>query len=136
MTPFLYLAIKSLYWSKGKTLKHILWCNDASIKPFFIEAGRNLTYGNLRRQLKDSLENEPFPMLSEELQRHTFWEFGSIEEHFQYRPDVIKRYAFGNFPVFKNYNHMQYQIRDPKGFSEMLVSVIETNTLPALSFLQ
>ena len=26
MTPFLYLAIKSLYWSKGGTLKKILWC--------------------------------------------------------------------------------------------------------------
>ena len=28
MTPFLYLAIKSLYWSKGGTLKKILWCDD------------------------------------------------------------------------------------------------------------
>ena len=31
MTPFLYLAIKSLYWSKGGTLKKILWCDDDSI---------------------------------------------------------------------------------------------------------
>lgn len=28
MTPFLYLAIKSLYWTKGETLKKILWCGD------------------------------------------------------------------------------------------------------------
>ena len=27
MTPFLYFAIKSLYWSKGGTLKKILWCD-------------------------------------------------------------------------------------------------------------
>ena len=28
MVPFLYLAIKSLYWSKGKTLKKIIWCDE------------------------------------------------------------------------------------------------------------
>ena len=39
MTPFLYLAIKSLYWSKGATLKKIMWCDDDSIKPYFIAAG-------------------------------------------------------------------------------------------------
>ena len=44
MTPFLYLAIKSMYWSKGGTLKKILWCDDDSIKPYFIAAGKNLTY--------------------------------------------------------------------------------------------
>ena len=31
MTPFLYFAIKSLYWSKGGTLKKILWCDDESV---------------------------------------------------------------------------------------------------------
>lgn len=51
MTPFLYLAIKSLYWTKGGTLKKILWCDDESIKPYFIAAGRALRYGGLRRQL-------------------------------------------------------------------------------------
>ena len=68
MVPFLYIAMKSLYWSKGKTLKRIMWCDDDKIKPYFIEAGKNLTYGNLRRQLTDSLEDKPFPELSEELQ--------------------------------------------------------------------
>ena len=130
MTPFLYLAMKSLYWSKGKTLKKILWCDDESIKPYFIEAGKNLTYGNLRRQLADSLEDQPFPMLPEELQTHTFWEFGSVEDHFKYRKNVMQTYTHGNFPVFDGFNHMQYQIRDPKGFAEMLVSVITKNELP------
>ena len=51
MTPFLYFAIKSLYWSKGGTLKKILWCDDDSIKSYFIDAGKNLTYTNLRRQI-------------------------------------------------------------------------------------
>ena len=54
MTPFLYFAIKSLYWSKGGTLKKILWCDDDSIKSYFIDAGENLTYTNLRRQIYDS----------------------------------------------------------------------------------
>ena len=48
----------------GKTLKRIMWCDDDKIKPYFIEAGKNLTYGNLRRQLTDSLEDKPFSELS------------------------------------------------------------------------
>lgn len=36
MTPFLYLAIWSLYWSNGRTLKKILWCDDETIRPYFI----------------------------------------------------------------------------------------------------
>ena len=55
MVPFLYLAIKSVYWSKGKTLKKIMWCDDDTIKPYFTEAGRNITYGNLKRQLQSPL---------------------------------------------------------------------------------
>ena len=81
MMPFLYLAIKSLYWSKGKTLKKILWCGDDAIKPYFIAAGRALTLGNLRRQLADSLEDRPFPPLPETLQRRTYFAFGSAEDH-------------------------------------------------------
>ena len=46
-----------------------MWCDDDKIKPYFIEAGKNLTYGNLRRQLTDSLEDKPFSELSEELQK-------------------------------------------------------------------
>ena len=40
MVPFLYLTIKSLYWSKGRTLKKILWCDDDAIKPYFVAAGK------------------------------------------------------------------------------------------------
>ena len=130
MVPFLYLAIKSLYWSKGKTLKKIMWCDDEKIKPYFIAAGKNLTYGNLRRQLTDSLEDKPLPNLPEELQKHTFWEFGSKEEHFKYRNAVMQTYIHGNFPVFEGFNHMQYQIREPEGFARMLETIIETGRLP------
>ena len=136
MVPFLYLAIKSLYWSKGKTLKKVLWCDDEQIKPYFIVAGKNLTYGNIRRQMADSLEDKPFPALSEELQKRTFWEFGNKEEHFKYRDAVMKAYPSGNFPVFDGHNHMQYQIRNPKGFAEMLMSIIETEKLPRLAFIK
>lgn len=136
MVPFLYLAIKSLYWTKGGTLEKIMWCDDDSIKPYFIAAGKALTYGNLRRQLADSLEDKPFPPLPEALQKCAYFEFGSAEDHFKYRDAVRKAYPAGNFPVFEGYNHMQYQIRDPRGFAAMLRSIIEENTLPELPFLK
>ena len=130
MVPFLYLAIKSLYWTKGKTLKKIMWCDDDSIKPYFIEAGRNMTYGNLKRQLMDSLKDEPFPELPVELQKNTFWEFGNKEDHFKYRNAVMQTYKYGNFPIFDGCDHMQYQIREPKGFAKMLEGVIEKGNIP------
>ena len=136
MTPFLYFAIKSLYWSKGGTLKKILWCDDDSIKSYFIDAGENLTYTNLRRQISDSLEDKPFPSLPEELQRHIYFEFGSTEDHFKYRQAVMKAYLCGNYPVFEGYNHMQYQIRDPKGFAEMLAHIAERDCMPELPFIR
>lgn len=129
MVPFLYLAIKSLYLSKGRTLKKIMWCDDDSIKPYFINAGKELRYGNLKRQLSDSLEDKPFSPLSEKQQEKIYFEFGSIEEHFKYRDALIKAYPKGNFPVFENCNHMQYQIKNPQGFAEMLRSIIEEDKL-------
>ena len=136
MTPFLYLAIKSLYWSKGRTLKKIMWCDDDSIKLYFIAAGKNLTYTNLRRQISDSLEDKPFPSLPEELQRHIYFEFDSIEDHFKYRQAVMKAYPYGNYPVFEGYNHMQYQIRDPKGFAEMMTYIAKCDGMPKLPFIR
>ena len=136
MTPFLYLAIKSLYWSKGGTLKKILWCDDESIKPYFIAAGKALRYQNLRRQLADSLEDKPFPPLPDVLQRHSYFEFGSAEDHFKYRDAVKKAYPQGHFPVFEGHDHMQYQIRDPQGFAAMLVSILEQDELPAIPFVR
>ncbi len=136
MTPFLYLAIKSLYWSKGGTLKKIMWCDDDAIKPYFIAAGRALRYGSLRRQLADSLTEQPFPPLPEELQRRTYFAFGSSEEHYKYRDAVMRAYPQGHFPVFEGYDHMQYQIRDPQGFAVLLRSVMERDALPPLPMLQ
>ena len=132
MTPFLYLAIRSLYWSKGGTLKRIMWCDDDAIKPYFIAAGRALRYGDLRRQMADSLEDEPFPPLPETLQRNTYFAFGSSEEHYKYRDAVMQAYPQGHFPVFEGYDHMQYQIRDPQGFAALLRSVMEQDALPPL----
>ena len=130
MTPFLYLAIKSLYWSKGGTLKKIMWCDDDAIKPYFIAAGKALKYGNLHRQMLDSLEDKPFPALPETLQKNIYFSFGSVEDHFKYRDAVMKAYPDGNFPVFEGDNHMQYQIQNPKGFADMLRSIMEKNALP------
>ena len=136
MTPLLFLAIKSLYWSKGGTLKKILWCDDDSIKPYFIAAGENLTHTNLRRQISDSLVDKPFPSLPEELQKHIYFEFGSIEDHFKYRQAVMEAYPCGHYPVFEGYEHMQYQIRDPRGFAEMLTYIAEHGGMPKLPFVR
>ena len=129
MTPFLYLAIKSLYWSGGKTLKKVLWCDDDAIKPYFIAAGKALRYGNLRRQLADSLEDKPFPPLPEALQKHAYFAFGSIEEHFKYRAAVQKAYPQGNYPVLEGCNHMQLQIQNPRAFAEMLCTIMQEDRL-------
>ena len=136
MTPFLYFAIKSTYKKKGENLGRIMWCDDDKIKPYFVAAGKALKYGNIRRQRNDSLENRPFPSLGENLQKHTFFEFGSIEDHYKYRTEVMKTYPYARYPVFEGCNHRQYQIRDPKGFAQMLVSVIEKNEIPSLSFVK
>lgn len=48
----------------------------------------------------------------------------------------MKAYPKAHYPVFEGYNHMQYQIRDPKGFAEMLDSIIEKNEIPELPFLK
>ena len=136
MAPFLYLAIKSLYWSKGKSLKKIMWCDDDTIKPYFIAAGKALRYRNLRRQMADSLEDKPFPPLTVEMQKHSHFEFGSIEEHLKYRDAVIKAYPSGHFPIFKGNNHMQYQIREPRNFAEMLVCIMKQDTMPSLPFIR
>ncbi len=136
MVPFLYLAIKSLYWSKGKTLKKIMWCDDDNIKPYFITAGQSLTYGNMHQQMKDSLVDASFPPLPETLQAHCFFEFGSKEDHFKYRDAVMKAYPKARYPVFRDFDHMQYQIRDPQGFAQMLLNIMEKDAMPELDFLQ
>ena len=129
MVPFLYLAIRSIYRSNGATLKKVLWCDDDTIKPYFIAAGKALTYGNIRRQLADSLENKPFPALPPETQRHTYFAFGSAEDHFKYRDAVMAAYPEAHFPVFEGHDHMQYQIRDPEGFAAMLRGLVERSEL-------
>ena len=106
-----------------------------AIKPYFIAAGKALTYDDQRRQMLCSLEDKPFPVFPEELQEHTFFEFGSIEEHMKYRPAVMQTYPAANFPIFADFNHIQYQIRDPKGFAEMLISIMDAGKLPELPFI-
>ena len=129
MVPFLYLAIKSLYWTKGATLGKIMWCSENSIKPYFIQAGKNLRYKNLYLQMMDSLEDRDFPELSKKIQKSIFFEFGSIEEHYKYRDAVRNAYPYSNFPVFENNNHMQMQILNPEDFAEMLDLIICTGEI-------
>ena len=91
-----------------------------------------LRYGNLRRQLADSLEDRPFVPLPKALQKNICFAFGSAEEHYKYRSAVMHAYPYGKFPVFTGYNHMQYQIENPEGFAATLSSLAEQDTLPQL----
>ena len=136
MTPFLYFAIRSIYKKNGENLGKVMWCDDKEIRPYFVAASKALKYGNMRRQLSDSLENKPLPPINEQLLRHTYFEFGSAEEHYKYRANVMQSYPHAHYPVFDGFNHMQYQIRDPQGFAEMLANIIDKNALPALPFLK
>ena len=70
------------------------------------------------------------------MQKRIYFEFGSAEDHFKYRDAVRKAYPQGHFPVFEGHNHMQYQIRDPRGFAAMLVSVMEQGRMPDLTFVR
>ena len=88
------------------------------------------------RFVTDSLEDKPFPPLSKELQKHIYFEFGSIEDHFKYRQAVMNAYPYGNYPIFEGYEHMQYQIRDPKGFAGMLAYIAERDCMPELPFIR
>ena len=130
------MTVMGGYWSKGRTLKRILWCDDDAVKPYFIAAGKALTCANLRRQLGDSLVDAPFPPLSEDLQRRTYFAFGSAEDHYKYRDAVKQAYPYGHYPVFAGYDHMQYQIRDSAGFAAMLSSIMENDHMPELPFVR
>lgn len=90
MVPFLYFAIKSMYWSKGAAVKKIIPYGGDSIKPYFIDAGKALKYKNIRRQMSDSLEDKPFPEFPESVQENAYFLFGSVEDHFKYR-DAVKK---------------------------------------------
>mgnify|MGYP007069013055 FL=1 len=62
--------------------------------------------------------------------------FVLIEDHFKYRQAVMEAYPCGHYPVFEGYDHMQYQIRDPKGFAEMLAHIAERDCMPELPFIR
>lgn len=47
----------------------------------------------------------------------------------------MQAYPAANFPIFVDFNHIQYQIRDPKGFADMLISIMDAGKLPELPFI-
>ena len=48
----------------------------------------------------------------------------------------MEAYPCGHYPVFEGYDHMQYQIRDPKGFAEMLAYIAEHDGMPEAAVYQ
>lgn len=55
MAPFLYLAIKSFYWTNGKTIGKVMWCNNRNvifvteIELIFIYYRAEKTKGEIRK---------------------------------------------------------------------------------------
>lgn len=47
----------------------------------------------------------------------------------------MRAYPAAHFPVWDDYDHMQYQIRDPQGFAALLRSLMEQDILPPLLLL-
>ena len=70
------------------------------------------------------------------MQARYWFAFGDAEDHYKYRAVVMQAYPAGRFPVFAGHNYMQYQIRDPKGFAEMLCFIAEHDRMPELEFIQ
>ena len=48
----------------------------------------------------------------------------------------MNAYPYGNYPIFEGYEHMQYQIRDPKGFAGMLAYIAKRYCMPELPFIR
>ena len=48
----------------------------------------------------------------------------------------IRDIPCGHYPVFEGDDHMQYQIRDPKGLAEMLAHIAERDCMPELPFIR
>ena len=51
----------------------------------------------------------------------------------KYRSAVMQAYPAA---IFADFNHIQYQIRDPKGFADMLISIMDAGKLPELPFIK
>lgn len=136
LAPVLYKTIEKINKTNGDSLKEIFWTDEYEIKPYFVEAARNLNKDSMNNMMKDMLTKDAYPKLSPETQRKMIFEFGSSEDHFKYRKDVMHSYPEAEFPVFDKYDHMQYQIENPEGFAEMLRTIIETGEMPDLPMLQ
>ncbi len=129
-TPIVVEILKEEFMVK--TLGKILWCDDDAIKPYFIDAGR----ANMRHQMNDSLEDKEFPRLRCVRVENCFFRVRIKRGTFQIPRECKKAYPKGILPVFRGYNHMEYQIRDPHGFAEMLDYIIRNNRMPDLPFLE
>ncbi|MDO4841560.1 MAG: hypothetical protein Q3982_02660 [Phoenicibacter congonensis] len=136
LAPVLYKTIGKIDKTNGDSLKEIFWTDEDEIKPYFVEAARNLDKDSMNNMMKDMLTKDAYPKLSPATQQKMVFEFGTSEDHFKYRKDVMRSYPNAAFPVFKKYDHMQYQIEDPEGFAQMLRTIIETGEMPKLPMLR
>lgn len=97
---FFYIMPTSTVYCAGQTyadkadevrqIKEFLRGQGVERVEMVVAEGKALSYGNIRRQMADSLEDKPFPPLSKELQKRCFFEFGSAEDHFKYRAAVFR----------------------------------------------
>lgn len=136
LTPVLFKTIEKINKTNGDSLKEIFWTDEDEIKPYFVEAARNLDKESMSNMMKDMLTKDAYPKLSPATQQIMIFEFGCAEDHFKYRKDVMRSYPKAAFPVFDKYDHMQYQIENPEGFADMLRTIITTGEMPDLPMLQ
>ena len=130
MAPILYKTIEGVARSGGASLRKFFWCDDPEIVPYFVEACAALDRGSMDNMMRDMLVRGPRPAIAPELQSRMVLEFGSLEDHFKFRPCVMRDWPGASFPVFEGHDHMQYQIQDPEGFARMLRHVEETGRVP------
>jgi len=129
LTPIMYYTIRNSYKSGGKFLPEIMDYEYEEAKPFFIQAGKNLDYRSLKHLIKDSFIHTGLPSLPVKTQKKIIFCFGSQENHIKYRNTVMAQYPYSSFPVFTKWKHLEFQAKDPKGFAQLLSSLIKQGNL-------
>ena len=133
--PVIYKELVNIANTNGESVGKIFWCDDDDIKPYFARACANVDKASISNAMKDLMTGD-YPKLPAQIEECLFIEFGSIEDHYPCREDVMRRYPKASYPVFEDKNHMEFTIRDPQGFAQLMRGLIQTGELPHLEFMR
>ncbi len=132
--PVIFKELDNIAKTDGASIGKIFWCDDPEIRPYFVEACANVDKTSVTNGMKDLMTGK-YPSLPPQVEEHMLIEFGSIEDHYPCREDVMRRYPKASYPVFEGLNHMEFTIRDPRGFADAMLNIMQTGKLPPLEFL-